>query len=324
MSTNWKETLEKARAGRDLSVFDIVSIDDLADDDIALIFELANIFRKSGSAKIPLLSGKTVINLFYENSTRTRASFELAGKHLGADVTNISAVGSSVKKGESLLDTAQTLAALQPSALVIRIAESGVLKPLCKEVSPAILNAGDGGNEHPSQALLDTRTMLDEFGGLEGRTVTIVGDVSHSRVFGSLVKILPRLGAEIRVSCPEIFLPESIDSLPVKHFETVEDALLGSDAVYALRVQTERGKSADFGSMKEYAQKYCMTADRFAKAKDTAILMHAGPVVRNRDIADGLMDHERNRVLRQVENGLAVRKALLWLACDRKDGKQKS
>jgi len=324
MPASLLKTLDQVRAKRDLSVFDLTSIDDLTDQDIELILELAQIFQTAPSAKLELLMGTAIVNAFFENSTRTRLSFELAGKELGADTVNISANESSVKKGESSLDTIQTLAALGPKIIVMRTSESGLPSQLKKYSAASIVNAGDGRNEHPSQALLDARTMLDQHGSLNGKTVTIVGDLLHSRVFGSLRRILPRLGAKIRVSCPETLLPPELDRKKIPYCSDVEEALVGADVVYALRVQEERGAKGYISSLKEYFRLYGITPKRFALAAKNAILMHPGPVIRDTDLHFDLLKHERCHVLKQVANGLAVRKAILWLLGDRKDGKVKS
>lgn len=318
-----KETLEKVRANRDLSVFDLLSIDDLTQKDIELILELAAVCKPSKTEKTDLLRGHTIINAFYENSTRTRTSFEIAGKNLGADTINISASGSSVTKGESHIDTAMTLAALQAQAVVIRTAESGVPDFIAKHIAPAVLNAGDGWHEHPSQALLDIMTMREHYKSLKNKVVTIIGDIAHSRVFGSLVRILNKEGAITRVVCPDTFLPEYISQFPVEVIPVLEDALPGTDVIYALRVQEERGAKGYIPSLREYSKTYGINPKRLAMAKPDAILMHPGPVIRDIDVHSSLVTHNQSRILEQVENGLAVRKAVLWLLCDRRDNKQK-
>lgn len=324
MAYSLKDELINSRKNRDISIFDLLSIDDLSLTDISLLFELAAIFKSSKTEKTDLLKGTTIINAFYESSTRTHTSFEIAGKNLGADTINISGSSSSLKKGESLLDTTETLAALQPKMLIIRTSESGLPNFLAKHVSPSIINAGDGWHEHPTQALLDLKTMLDHHKNLKGKVITIVGDISHSRVFGSLVRVLQKYEAIIRVVCPETFLPHEINQFKIKLYTSIEEALPDSDVIYALRVQQERGAVSYIPSLREYSKTFGINPQRFAMADSNAILMHAGPIIRDIDIYSALVNHERTKILDQVENGLAIRKALLWLMCDRADKKQKS
>lgn len=318
-----KDKLISARKKRDLSLFDLLSIDDLPLKDISLLLELAEIFKQSKTEKTDLLKGTTIINVFFEDSTRTRTSFEIAGKNLGADTINISASNSSVKKGESYLDTTETLAALQARMLIIRSSESGLPQFLARHVPSSIVNAGDGWHEHPSQALLDLKTMLDYHKTLKNKIVTVVGDISHSRVFGSLVRILQKYQAEIRVVCPETFLPQGLNQFKINFITSIEKALPGTDVIYALRVQEERGAAGYIPSLREYSKTYGINPRRFAMAKPDAILMHPGPVIRDIDVFSMLVKHERSRILEQVENGLAVRKAIIWLMLDRNDKKQK-
>lgn len=318
-----KETLEKVRNNRDLSVFDLLSIDDLTKDDISLILDLAEIFKQSKTEKTDILKSVTMINAFYEGSTRTRTSFEIAGKNLGSDVINVSGSGSSVKKGESWLDTTETLAAYHPKIMVLRSSESGLPNFLAKHVAPSIINAGDGWHEHPTQALLDLKTILDYHKTLKGKVVTIVGDIFHSRVFGSLVRILGTYEATIRVVSPETFIPREVQQFNVTLFTEIEKALVGSDVIYALRVQEERGAKGYVPSLREYSKTFGINARRFALAKPDAIIMHPGPVIRDIDVHSNLVTHERSKILEQVENGLAVRKALIWLFGDRRDNKIK-
>lgn len=320
-----EENIKKARKNRDLSVFDVVSINDLSLQDIELILDVAQAMKESKTTKLSFLKGITIVNAFYENSTRTRASFEMAGKHLGADTINISGGSSSTKKGESLIDTTATLSAYHTQIIIVRSEYSGIPAQLSKTVPSSIINAGDGWNEHPSQALLDVKTMLDHHQSLKGKIITIVGDVLHSRVFGSLARILQKLGASIRVACPYTFVPEKMEEVfGAQHFCTIEEALHNSDVVYALRVQEERGSKGFIPSLREYSKTFGITEKRLQLAKPNAILMHPGPVIRDIDVHSGLVNlHAQSHILNQVENGMAVRASLQWLLADRYDGKRK-
>ncbi|MEI7511028.1 MAG: aspartate carbamoyltransferase catalytic subunit [Candidatus Peregrinibacteria bacterium] len=323
---DFQEQARELRGQRDLSTFDLVSIDDLSPEDIEIILDLAKIFKESKAEKLSLLKGISIINAFYENSTRTRSSFEFAGKHLGADTINISGAGSSVKKGETLLDTTETLAALQPQIIVIRSEFSGMPEFLARHVSASIVNAGDGWHEHPSQALLDLKTINDHHGSVKGKVVTIVGDVLHSRVFGSLARLLKKQGAILRVACPETFIPEKgVEVFGFEYFSDVEKALQGAEVVYALRVQEERGSKGYIPSMREYSKTFGISAKRLAMAHPNSILMHPGPVMRDTDVHSALVAiHDQSKILDQVENGMAVRAAILWMIGERKDGSVKA
>lgn len=317
--------LESIRNNRDLSCFDIVSIDDLSKADIDLILELATEFKKAKTQKLGLLRGVTIVNAFYENSTRTRTSFEMAGKHLGADTINISGSASSTKKGESLIDTTETLAAYHTQVIIVRSEFSGVPEQLRKVVPAAIINAGDGWHEHPSQALLDAMTMLESLNTLEGKIITIVGDIVHSRVFGSLVRIINTLGGKCRIACPSAFVPDSVEqAFEVSVFTNVEEALKDADVVYTLRVQEERGAKGYIPTLREYSKTFGITKKRLSLAKPNALLMHPGPVMRDIDMHAALVSiDEQSKILEQVENGMAVRAAMQWLVADRRDGRTK-
>ncbi len=321
-----EKTLRDIRGGRDISCFDLVSIDDLSLKDIDLIMDLAEVFKTSKSQKLSLLKGCSIINAFFENSTRTRSSFELAGKHLGADTINITGGGSSLKKGESLIDTAETLSALQPQLIIMRSEYSGIPSQLSGVIASSVANAGDGWHEHPSQALLDFKTISDSFeGDVEGKVVTLVGDILHSRVFGSLARLFAKKGMILQVACPRTFVPEDVEEVfGVKLFDSIENALPNSDVVYALRVQEERGSNGYIPSLREYSKTFGITEKRLNMAKKGAILMHPGPVIRDIDVHSALVTlDDRSRILDQVENGMAVRAAIIWLLCDRVDGKVK-
>lgn len=324
-----KAAIEKdlldARAGRDAGFFDLHSIEQLSDADLDLIFDIARRFRHYKTHKFPFNQGCSLVNAFFESSTRTLASFDLSAKNLSMDTSSVGSA-SSVKKGESYLDTAETLDAYNLKVIVVRAAESGVPEMLARHVRAAIVNAGDGWHEHPTQGLLDALTMLDHFEAkdLKGRTVTIVGDIMHSRVFGSLARLLPRLGASLRVAAPETFLPAHAENFGLKTFHNVDEALSGAHVVYALRVQEERGANGFIPSLREYSKMYGISRKRLNLADKNAILMHPGPVRRDIDVHSALVSaDEQSRILRQVENGMAVRKAVLWLLSSRFDGREK-
>ncbi|MDA9129428.1 aspartate carbamoyltransferase catalytic subunit [Candidatus Gracilibacteria bacterium] len=321
-----EQELTKLRNNRDLSIFDLYSVDQLTITDLGVIFELARKFREYKTFKFSLNKGCSQINCFFESSTRTLASFDLAAKNLSMDTTSVGG-SSSVNKGESYLDTAQTLDAYNARIIVIRSSQAGVAEVLSQNVGASILNAGDGWHEHPTQALLDALTMLDYFESetLKERTITIVGDVMHSRVFGSLVRLCNKLGANIRVCCPITLQPKYLEKFGVEVFTDIEIALKDSDVVYALRMQEERGAKGFIPSLREYSKSYGISKTRMPLAKPNAMLMHPGPVIRDIDIHSSLSAvDEQSHILKQVENGLAIRKTLLWLLAQRCDGKQKT
>lgn len=325
MSVTPEEDLVVTRDGRDVSFFDLYSIDQLSDDDIDLIFELARKFRHYKTHKFDLNKGKSQINAFFEPSTRTMSSFDLSGKHLSMDTNNVGTT-SSVKKGESFIDTAETLDAYNVKIIIVRSREAGVAQLLSQHVNAGIINAGDGWHEHPTQALLDALTIVDHFGrDLSGKTVTIVGDIIHSRVFGSQVRILKKLGATVRVAAPETFIPPHVENFGVEVFYDIEKALKGADVISALRVQEERGSNGFIPSLREYSKMFGISKARLDLANKGAILLHPGPVRRDVDIHSGLVAlDERSHILKQVENGMAIRKSILWLMASRADGKEKS
>lgn len=321
-----EKDLIETRAGRDGGFFDLYSIDQLSTADLNLIFDLARKFRHYKTHKFSLNKGCSLVHAFFEPSTRTLASFDLAGKNLSMDTSSVGSGSSSVKKGESYLDTALTLDAYNLKAIIVRSKEAGVPEVLARHVNAAIINAGDGRHEHPTQALLDGLTMLDHFRtkDLSGRTVAIVGDILHSRVFGSLARLLKKLGADIRVAAPATLLPAQVEKFGLTAHYKVEEAVTGADAVYALRVQEERGSAGLIPSLREYSKMFGISKARLDLAAKGAILMHPGPVRRDIDVHSALVAvDERSHILRQVENGMAVRKALLWLLSVRHDGKVK-
>jgi len=321
-----EKDLSEVRAERDLSFFDLISIDQVTLPDLSLIFDVARRFRDYKTYKFSFNKGFSQVNAFFEPSTRTMSSFDLAAKQLSMDTASVSS-NSSFSKGESYLDTVETIDAYNVKTIVIRSKEAGVPEMAARSTRAAIVNAGDGWHEHPTQALLDGLTMLDHVGGadLKGKIVTIVGDIMHSRVFGSLVRLLKKLDAEVRVSAPLTLIPKEMERFGVTWFPDVEDALRDADIVYALRVQSERGANGFVPSLREYSKMYGISRKRLDLAKKDAILMHPGPVIRDIDVHSVLAAVDpQSQILRQVENGMAVRKALLWLLADRLDGKVKT
>ncbi len=325
MNKEIEKKLEQIRKKRDLSITDLCSIDDLSKKDIELIFDLAQEFKKIGNKKLDLLKNKTIFNTFFENSTRTRSSFELAGKTLGANTINITADTTSVKKGETIVDTAQTVDSLNADAIVVRTSYAGIPAQLKKHVNACIVNAGEGCQEHPSQGLLDGFTITEHFDSLKNKTVLVIGDLLHSRVFGSLGRIVLKLGGNLRICAPETLIHKDTKKVfkGIKIFSDINKALKGVDVVYTLRVQTERGAQGYVPNLKEFSKAFGINAERFAMANKNAILMHPGPVIRNIEVSSDLVAHKNSKILTQVNNGLAVRKAILWLLIDRRDGKIK-
>jgi aspartate carbamoyltransferase catalytic subunit len=266
--------------------------------------------------KVPTLRGRTVINLFFEPSTRTRTSFELAAKRLSADAINISISSSSVTKGETLLDTARNLEAMSPDAIVIRHSSAGTPHQLAQICKAAIINAGDGAHEHPTQALLDALTMREHKGQIENLEVAIIGDVLHSRVARSNIHLLTKLGARVRIAGPGTLVPNEFQEFVaegVRVEKRIEEAVEGADVVMILRIQRERQDSAFFPSMREYAIHYGLNKKRLDLAKENAIVMHPGPMNRGIEISSEVADGVHSLILDQVANGLAVRMAVLYL-----------
>lgn len=326
MPDGYEAELKALRGDRDVSFFDLYSIDQLTLEDIELLFDLAKKFKEIKTAKLTLCKGRSQVNAFFEASTRTMSSFDLAAKNLGMDTTSITGGNSSAKKGESFVDTVETVSSYNLATIIIRCTQAGGPEFASRHVGAAVINAGDGWHEHPTQGLLDAMTICDEFGttDLSGRVVTIVGDITHSRVFGSLVRILKKLKATIRVAAPDTFLPDYVENFGVTTFYDVDEALAGADVVYALRVQEERGAAGYIPTLREYSKTFGISPKRLALAKPEAILMHPGPVMRDIDVHSVLMRHPQSRILTQVENGLAMRKAILWTLCERFDGKTKN
>ena len=263
--------------------------------------------------KVPALRGRMVVNLFFEASTRTRFSFETAEKWLSADSLNFAAKGSSVEKGESLLDTARNLQAMSPDLIVIRHGSPGVPHFLSRHLKAGVVNAGDGAHEHPTQALLDALTIRQRLGGLEGLRVAICGDIAHSRVVRSNIWLLTKMGAKVVVCGPPTLLPERIGAMGVEVTTDFDQALEGADVVMMLRMQLERQGMSLFPSIREYFRLYGLDAKRLARAKPGAIVMHPGPMNRGVEIASDIADSDRSVILDQVSNGVAVRMAVLYL-----------
>jgi len=295
---------------------DLLGIKDLSADQINEILKTARIMREiidKNNKKTPHLQGKTVITLFYENSTRTRLSFELASKYLSSNAANVAVASSSVAKGESLIDTARTIDMMGTDALVIRHQSSGAPHLVARHVNASVVNAGDGMNEHPTQALLDAYTMLDKKGKIEGLKVAIVGDVLHSRVARSNIYLLNKMGAEVTLCAPTTLMPPEIEKLNVKTYTHVEKAIKDADVVMGLRIQLERQKKGLFPTIDEYSDLFGVNVDRLKAAKEDAIIMHPGPVNRGVEITSDIYDHERSFIDEQVRNGVAVRMAVLYL-----------
>ncbi|HQL01469.1 MAG TPA: aspartate carbamoyltransferase catalytic subunit [Smithellaceae bacterium] len=296
---------------------DILGMADLTVDEIHLILETAESFLEISTRdikKVPTLRGKSIINLFYEASTRTRTSFEIAGKRLSADTINISASTSSVVKGETLIDTARNLEAMNPDIIVLRHSAAGAPHLLAGLVRQSIINAGDGAHEHPSQALLDMMTIREKKGRIAGLKIALVGDIQHSRVARSNIYGLNKMGARVVVAGPATMMPRDIEKMGVEAFTRIEDAIVDADVVMMLRIQLERQKQNLFPSLREYAQRYCLNRTNFKLAKSDAIVMHPGPINRGVEISPDIADDPGfSVILDQVANGVAVRMALLYL-----------
>ena len=296
----------------------LLSTADLSKDDALLLLDTAEELARLADRpikKLPTLRGRTVVNLFFEDSTRTRISFEAAAKRLSADVINFAAKGSSVAKGESLKDTALTLQAMGADAVVVRHSASGAPHRLANSgwINGSVVNAGDGTHEHPTQALLDAYTMRRHLGGLDGRRITIVGDVLHSRVARSNVLLLTTLGAEVTLVAPPTLLPLGVEGWPGMTSYDLDGVLPGSDAVMMLRVQRERMTAAYFPSAREYSRRYGLDRHRLAALPPHAIVMHPGPMNRGMEIAADVADSDRAVIVEQVANGVSIRMAVLYL-----------
>jgi len=295
---------------------DLISIKEISPEEIELILETAAGFKDvlgRDIKKVPALRGKTTVNLFYEPSTRTRTSFEVAAKRLSTDVINIAASTSSVVKGETLLDTAKTVLALGADIVVIRHSCSGTPHFLARNINASVVNAGDGTNEHPTQALLDLFTMKEKKGQIKGLEVAIVGDILHSRVAKSNIYALTKMGAKVRLIGPPTLVPDYLKDLGVRVYFDMNAGLEGADVIMMLRIQLERQGKGFFPSTHEYFRNWGLTVARVSRAKDDAIIMHPGPMNRGIEIASEVADSSRSVILDQVTNGIAVRMAVLYL-----------
>ena len=299
----------------------LLGIQDLYISDVKLILDEAKKFislNKSKNKKLDILRGKTQINLFFEPSTRTQSSFELAGKRLGADVMSMNITNSAIKKGETLIDTAMTLNAMHPDIIVVRHQDSGASNLLSQKVNCSVLNAGDGRREHPTQALLDALTIIEKKKKIEGLRVAICGDILHSRVARSNIFLLNMLGAEVNIVAPTNLMPKDIEKFGVKTFSNMKEGVKDCDIVMMLRLQNERMSSSFLSSNREYYEYYGLTPDKLEKAKKDAIIMHPGPMNRGIEIDTKLADDINKSVIKeQVELGVAVRMACLKIFCEK-------
>jgi aspartate carbamoyltransferase catalytic subunit len=302
---------------------DLLSIGDLTSDEIYLILDTTEAMREIGRRpikKVPTLRGKTIVNMFYEPSTRTRTSFEIAEKRLSADTLSIAAATSSAQKGETLADTAMNIEAMAPDMIVLRHASAGACHLLARVCKSRIINAGDGMHEHPTQALLDAYTIREHKKRLDGLKVTIVGDLLHSRVLRSNVLLLTKLGADVWVCGPATLIPPGIERLGVHTSTAVDEAVADADVIMMLRIQQERMQGAFFPSTREYFNTFGMTKARVARAKPDVIIMHPGPMNRGVEIASDVADGPYSVILEQVANGVAVRMAVLYLLAGGAEG----
>jgi aspartate carbamoyltransferase catalytic subunit len=301
---------------------DLLGLEELNKEEIEIILNTAESFKEVTTReikKVPALRGKTVVNLFYEPSTRTRVSFEVAAKRLSADVINIAVETSSVKKGETLLDTARNIQALMADIIVVRHSCSGAPIMLARNVDISVVNAGDGWHEHPTQALLDIFTLKEKFKKIEGLNVSIVGDIAHSRVARSNIWGLTKLGAKVTVCAPKILIPPGIGQMGAGVTHDLDEALQDADAVNVLRMQFERDTKSAFPEQLAYFKNYGITEERLKKAKKNIIIMHPGPLNRGIEISGGVADGQHSVILEQVTNGIAVRMAVLFLVAQARE-----
>jgi aspartate carbamoyltransferase catalytic subunit len=295
---------------------DLLGIAELSPGEIELVLDTAESFREVGERpikKVPTLRGKTVVNLFFESSTRTRSSFEIAEKRLSADNLNFSASGSALSKGESLVDTALNLQAMAPDLIVIRHAHAGAPHLLAKKLKAGVINAGDGAHEHPTQALLDAYTIRRHKGRLGGLKVAIVGDIEHSRVVRSNIHLLTKMCARVTVAGPRTMMPVGVERLGVEVAYSLADAIRGADVIMMLRIQLERQGRMAFPSIREYFELFGLTAERLKGAAEDVIIMHPGPMNRGVEIASEVADGPYSVILEQVTHGVSVRMAVLYL-----------
>jgi aspartate carbamoyltransferase catalytic subunit len=299
-----------------LSVSSLLGIKDLQKEDISLIFQTADNFKEVINRpikKVPSLRDLTIANLFFENSTRTRLSFELAQKRLSADVVNFSAASSSVKKGETLVDTVNNILAMKVDMVVMRHPNAGAAKFLSKHIDVPIINAGDGAHEHPTQALLDAYSIREKYGEVAGKKIVIVGDVLHSRVALSNIFCLKKLGAEVKVCGPSTLMPKHIESLGVSYEPNLRKALEWCDVANMLRIQLERQEMKFFPSLREYTMMYGLNKELLDSLPNKITVMHPGPINRGVEITSDVADSKQSIILDQVENGVAIRMAIVYL-----------
>lgn len=299
-----------------LKTKDLLGIKDMTKDEIDYILETAETMKyiiTSNNKKTPHLAGKSVVTLFYENSTRTRLSFELASKYMGASAANVSASSSSVAKGETLIDTGKTIEAMGTDVIVIRHPMSGAPHLLASNVEASVINAGDGMNEHPTQALLDMFTIKEKKGKIEGLKAAIIGDIYHSRVARSDIYALQKLGAEVSIAGPETLIPQGMERMGVRVFSSVHEAILDADVIIGLRIQLERQKKGLFPTTREYSKFFGIDENRLKLAKEDVLVLHPGPVNRGIELSSSVIDGQHSAINEQVTNGLAVRMAVLYI-----------
>ncbi len=306
---------------------DLLGLEELTKEELELILSTASSFKEVSSReikKVPALRGRTVVNLFYEPSTRTRVSFEVAAKRLSADVINIATETSSVKKGETLIDTGKNIEALKADIIVMRHNSSGAAAMLARHLNISVVNAGDGWHEHPTQALLDIFTLKEKLGDIEGLNVSIVGDIAHSRVARSNIWGLTKLGARVTVCAPKLLIPVEIEAMGVRVTDNIDEALSKADAVNVLRMQFERDGEMAFPKQLEYFKAFGITSERLSKARKDILVMHPGPINRGIEISSEVADGLNSVILEQVTNGIAVRMAVLFLVDQARDGKREN
>lgn len=304
--------------GQDMDFFkkDILDITSLSIDEISFVLDTADRMKEISERqvkKVPVLRGKTVVLFFYEPSTRTRTSFDIAAKRLSADSVSLSGSSSSVVKGETLMDTAKNLQAMNPDVIVLRHSCAGAPQMMAKMIKASVINAGDGMHSHPTQALLDLMTVREKKGNIKGLKVAIIGDISHSRVARSNCVAFTKMGAKVVLSGPATMIPKGIETLGVSVAENINAAIEGADVIMMLRLQKERQKSFLFSTEREYSKLYGLTKDKLKKAEKDVVIMHPGPLNRGLEIASDVADSANSVILDQVKNGVAVRMALLYL-----------
>lgn len=303
----------------------IFGIEQMSADDIRFILQTAGSFKEISNRpikKVPTLRGKTIINLFYEPSTRTRLSFEIAGKRLSADTFNIAASTSSAQKGETLIDTVRNMQAMNPDIIVMRHSSSGAPHLIADKIDASVINAGDGAHEHPSQGLLDMMTVLEAKQRLDGLKIAIIGDITHSRVVRSDILGFTKMGSEVYLAGPATFIPPGIEKMGARVCRSVTEAVADADVVMALRIQKERQNDPLIPSLREYAIRYGINNKLLKYAKEDAVVMHPGPINRGVEMNPDVADGKRSVILDQVTNGVAVRMALLYLVMGGEKGSE--